>query len=1033
MNRSLALKGLLAIASLASAGVFQITPGAKLADLPPLKTGRVTGTALPIFNGPTVYSGIQRGLAEQNFRVLRFPNGSLSNEYHWNGAGTYDSVGIWHPDPSKVEPGFQSNSRFRGTTKSNYGASFHSNITDGSDSTFWWSDPLGGSEPWVDLHLTSCQQRVDSVRIVWGGLRPDSVLIGTIETKGWNPYRAMDGSLVTFARVQVTDSVTAVKLDTTVSCGLIVKPLGVKPSGVQIAEIYAWAKGVQITTNTPSQTKQTQVTAMGAHPGSVLSKEWSGTGLPPWTFAMFTDYLKTLPGSEAIITVNYGTGTPEEAAAWVKYANIDQKMGIRLWQIGNEPDGAWEEGGPADARQYAAKFLAFSRAMKAVDPSILVFGPVLSTADFATNASGHLDGTTWTEEVLRIVGEAEVKDGKRYLDGFDFHSYPYWTSGTPTGPAALDAARGLKTNLDTLNAMMKRRLQDPQTRLVAMTEFYISVVTMDLMMRPENSAVIATMLSQLIETFGGNSLSVLWDSYENGGTNPDGSAVATWGTFTMFSQPRSGTASSFPYAPSSSFWGEWMVSKLWAIDSAKPLPLSISGSGKFEAHALVNGNDTSYLLINPTADACSAQVSISGGWIYSYSKSNFTWNGTTDQAFAFPNSGASGRPVPASWDGKLEIPAFGIVVVRTSAPSSPAPAGQGHLVQFSVRKFELESGDTLKVSGTILRDPKAAAPVARIGDTTVALQPLDGAWDSPQEAFLLQIPVDSLRFGSPWLRIGDQDSLQLSITGKIRPIAIIDRFEDNNTTSDQPSRVRWGAYTPGYTPSYCRLTFAPRASGGQAQRTNTLLEQPEELGYPVFCETNIALDSALLGNSIGVRFDYASKHDSNGTFKLLVETDTVKNYDDYLVSLPSTDSAWRTVTLRWSEFHQELWSQVATGPLQARQINKLDFRIFSPGKGSLWLDNVVLLGTAGDSVNVGRSVHPRSASWSVLRSQDGWNFQLPAGAKLTVVGLDGRRFASWQTRSTDETIRFHPTGSNVLFAIYENRGQRETRLLPSVR
>ncbi|MBK9577624.1 MAG: hypothetical protein IPK50_06915 [Fibrobacterota bacterium] len=1032
MNQSLAIKSMLAFAGIATAALFQITPGSKVADLPPLKTGRMTGTALPIFNSAPVYAGIQRGLAEQEYRLFRFPNGSLSNEYHWNGAGTYDSVGIWHPDPTKVAPGFQSNTKYRGTTKSNYGASFYSNITDGSDSTFWWSDSLSGAEPWVVLHLTSCPQRVDSVRIVWGSLRPDSVLVGALHSTGWNPYRAMDGKLAVLARAQVADSVSVVKLDSGASCGLVVKPVGVKPRGVQIAEIHAWAKGAQITTNTPSQTKQTQVTAMGTHPGSVLSKEWGGTGLPPWTFAMFTEYIKQFPGSEAQITVNTGTGTPAEAAAWVKYANIDQKMGIRIWQVGNESDGAWEEGGPVDARQYAAQFIAYARAMKAVDPSILVLGPVMSTADFATNASGHLDGTTWTEEVLRLVGEAEVKDGKRYLDGFDFHSYPYWTPEPPTPVAALAAVRGLKKNLDSLDAMMKRRLQDPGTRLVSMSEYNISVISMDLMMRPENTAAMAIMLSQLIETFGGNALSVLWDSYEGSGGNPDGSAAATWGSLTMFSMPRSGTASSFSYAPNSPYWGNWMISKLWAIDSAKPLLLTNSGTDKVEAHALVNGSDTSYILINPAAAPCSVQVALSKGWIYSFSKANYAWNGTTDQAFAFPNSGASGRPIPASWDGKLELPAFGIAVVRTSAPNGSVPQGQGHLVQFSALKHELESGDTLKVSGTIRRAPDAPAPVARIGDTTLTLPALDGSWDSPEEAFLLQVPVDALPLGSPWLRIGDRDSLRLSITNKVRPISVIDRFEDNNLNSDQPSKARWGSYTEGETPSYCRLSYVPRATGGQAQRTTTYMLQPENLGYVVFCQSNLALDSALVSNSIGIRFDYASTHDSGGRFNLQIETDTVTNYDDYLVKLPSTDSAWRTITVRWSEFQQDLWGKVYTGPLVARHINKLGFRIFSAGRGSIWLDNIVLLGTSGDSVNVGRSLHPRATSWSVLRAKDGWNFQLPAGAKLTLVGLDGRRFATWEAKGTEESVRFQPASSNVLFAIYENKGQRETRILPSI-
>ena len=83
-------------------------------------------------------------------------------------------------------------------------------------------------------------------------------------------------------------------------------------------------------------------------------------------------------------------------------------------------------------------------------------------------------------------------DGKRYLDGFDFHAYPYWTAGKPNPTSALAAQRKLKGNLDTRAAMMKRHLQDPGSRLVCMSEFNVSVVTMDLMMRPENASPICS-------------------------------------------------------------------------------------------------------------------------------------------------------------------------------------------------------------------------------------------------------------------------------------------------------------------------------------------------------------------------------------------------------------------------------------------------------------------------------------------------------------------------------------------------------------
>ncbi len=46
--------------------------------------------------------------------------------------------------------------------------------------------------------------------------------------------------------------------------------------------------------------------------------------------------------AQVFITVNYGTGTPEEAAAWVKHSNRDNCYDFKYWEIGNENYGSWE-------------------------------------------------------------------------------------------------------------------------------------------------------------------------------------------------------------------------------------------------------------------------------------------------------------------------------------------------------------------------------------------------------------------------------------------------------------------------------------------------------------------------------------------------------------------------------------------------------------------------------------------------------------------------------------------------------------------
>ena len=88
------------------------------------------------------------------------------------------------------------------------------------------------------------------------------------------------------------------------------------------------------------------------------------------------------------ITANYGTGTPEEAAAWVNYANKIKRHNVRYWEIGNENYGTWEADNntrPHDPVTYANRFKEYWRQMKAVDPSIKIGAVVVLGEDAFAN------------------------------------------------------------------------------------------------------------------------------------------------------------------------------------------------------------------------------------------------------------------------------------------------------------------------------------------------------------------------------------------------------------------------------------------------------------------------------------------------------------------------------------------------------------------------------------------------------------------------------------------------------------------------
>jgi len=180
-------------------------------------------------------------------------------------------------------------------------------------------------------------------------------------------------------------------------------------------------------------------------PGGSLSDEYhwrTNTTLSnTWTWVSgFDKFASLITGlnAQAFVTVNYGTGTPEEAAAWVAYTNAaagssasigtDAKgynwqtagtwaalrgaaplatndgmnflrasrttaYGIKYWEIGNECYGLWETDEQAvrhDAYTYATRAKDYIAKMKAVDPTIKIGVVVVpSETDYANGHSSH--------------------------------------------------------------------------------------------------------------------------------------------------------------------------------------------------------------------------------------------------------------------------------------------------------------------------------------------------------------------------------------------------------------------------------------------------------------------------------------------------------------------------------------------------------------------------------------------------------------------------------------------------------------------
>jgi len=134
----------------------------------------------------------------------------------------------------------------------------------------------------------------------------------------------------------------------------------------------------------------------------------------------FIDYCRAIDAAP-FICVNMGSGTMDEAQAWVEYcngtgntswANLRRQHGhpepyrVRYWGLGNEMYGSWQIGN-MDAHDYVKKARAFAMVMKRTDPSIQLVG------------CGQTGWSEWDEIVLGGLA-----------DLIDFHSIHLYTGST---------------------------------------------------------------------------------------------------------------------------------------------------------------------------------------------------------------------------------------------------------------------------------------------------------------------------------------------------------------------------------------------------------------------------------------------------------------------------------------------------------------------------------------------------------------------------------------------------------------------------
>jgi hypothetical protein len=179
--------------------------------------------------------------------------------------------------------------------------------------------------------------------------------------------------------------------------------------------------------------------------------------LPNDWLANWVDLIKGM-GAEPMIQVSRHDG-PEAAAEVVRNFKVETDNPVRYWNIGNEPSCGEGMNSVAAAESIAAYIKDIAPAMKAVDPSILIYAP--DECDFVDITYGAL--FKGDDSAADISGKVPGQE-YYYVDGISWHRYIGFPpeeidiDGLTTAGAADFLARIQKTRalVDQANAARNR-------------------------------------------------------------------------------------------------------------------------------------------------------------------------------------------------------------------------------------------------------------------------------------------------------------------------------------------------------------------------------------------------------------------------------------------------------------------------------------------------------------------------------------------------------------------------------------------------
>jgi hypothetical protein len=397
-------------------------------------------------------------------------------------------------------------------------------------------------------------------------------------------------------------------------------------------------------------------------------------------FAQFSSQARAV-GAQSFVTVNYGSGTPALAAAWVTQARKTPGEGVALWEVGNENYGCWEVNnelaGPPEnfagytpntytsvngvyenptcpqvtqgnavgtqtlATSYAVNARPFLTAMKAADPAARIGVPW--AFDGRVQGAQVPDNAEWNDTVLGADG--------RYVGFVDAHYYPLGFSGAtgggnPTDQQVLQTLFQVPSLYSGIRAELNRYA--PQASVVV-GETGVSNGETTTVCTPAGAVFAA---GDVLSWLAAGARTVDWWDMNNYGNTGSNCASPDYGMFTSGSPP----------APETPYYGYLLASLLAqprALLSAMP---TSDPSDVLAYESILPGGKHAVAFVNTNTAAAEKVTFRPRSSLFGTLS---TWSYSAGNQNASNSSIVTGSASAASYAGGITLPPESVTVLET--------------------------------------------------------------------------------------------------------------------------------------------------------------------------------------------------------------------------------------------------------------------------------------------------------------------------------------------------------------------------------